>query len=140
MTAHKRDNITGRGFTLVELLVVIVIISVLAGIAGPRLIHQIDKSKWDLTKPGMNDIETAISAYYLNCGEYPNSLDNLLTNPGKEGWLGPYLKASQLKDPWGFEYGYVREGTINPDSYDIISYGKDGLPGGDGYNAEQYND
>lgn len=140
MTTHKMYNKIREGFTLVELLVVIVILSLLAGIVGPRLFGQVDRSKWDLTKPGIRDIETAIDTYNLNCGEYPLTFDNLLTNPGIDRWSGPYLKPSQLKDPWGFEYGYTLHGTIHPDSYDIISYGKDGMPGGDGYNAEQYND
>ena len=140
MTAHKRDNRTRKGFTLVELLVVIVILSLLAGITAPRIIDQIEKSRWDLTKPQMVPIETAIGTYLTNCGEYPDNLNNLLSNPGFNSWTGPYLKPSQLKDPWGFEYGYAFPGTIHPDGYDIISYGKDGVAGGDGYYGEQYND
>ncbi|MBN1972326.1 MAG: type II secretion system major pseudopilin GspG [Sedimentisphaerales bacterium] len=140
MIWQKRDNKIRKGFTLVELLVVIVILSLLAGITAPKLFKQIDESKWKLTKTKMKDIETSIDAYLFNCGEYPNSLNNLLTNPGIDGWLGPYLKQSQLQDPWGFEYIYVPNGTINSGSYDIISYGKDGTLGGDGYNADQYND
>jgi len=138
MTWQKRDN--RNGFTLVELLVVIVILSLLTAIAAPRLFNQIDKSKWELTKPGMKPIEEAIDSYLLNCRELPVTFNDLLTNPSIDGWSGPYLKKSQLEDPWGFEYGYVANGTINPGSYDLISYGKDGVLGGDGYNAEQYND
>jgi general secretion pathway protein G len=139
MIRHKRDNRIRTGFTLVELLVVIVIISLLAGIMAPKMLGQIDKAKWDLTKSKMKAIETAIEAYYTNCGDYPGGLNNLMTNPGIDGWSGPYLNESQLIDPWGFEYVYVLEGTINQGSYDIISYGKDGALGGEGYNAEQYN-
>ncbi len=129
-----------KGFTLVELLVVIVILSVLASIVAPRVYNQIDRAKWNLTRPQMVPIETAIDSYLLNCGDLPFSFDNLLTNPGIAGWAGPYLKSKQLIDPWGFEYVYVRQGTINQDSYDIISYCKDGVPGGEGYNEDQYND
>jgi general secretion pathway protein G len=140
MYMHKRGNRARTGFTLVELLVVIVILSILAGIVGPRLFGQVDRAKWNLTKPSIRDIEAAIDAYFMNCGEYPSGLNNLLTNPGLNSWTGPYLKPSQLIDPWGFEYVYILNGTIHPDSYDIISCGKDGVMGGDGYNAEQYND
>ena len=140
MFNYKKENNIKKGFTLVELLVVIVIISTLTGIVAPRVHQQIDRSKWNLTKPKMDPIETAIDAYYVNCGRYPGSLYDLLENPGIETWSGPYLKPKQLKDPWGFDYEYVPVGTINPGGYDIISYGKDGVLGGDGYNAEQYND
>ena len=136
---HKKYNGIRKGFTLVELLVVIVILSLLAGIVAPKLYAQIDKAKWDLTKPKMRDIETVINTYLLNCGDFPSSLDNLLNNSGIDGWSGPYLKEDQIIDPWGFEYVYVIPGTIHPESYDLISYGKDGVPGGDGYYAEQYN-
>jgi general secretion pathway protein G len=140
MIWHKINLRVNRGFTLVELLVVIVILSMLAGIVAPKLFGQVDRSKWNLTKTKMAPIKTAIDTYCLNCGDYPVAFDNLLANPGIPSWSGPYLEASQLIDPWGFEYVYVLHGPIHPESYDLISYGKDGAPGGDGYNAEQYND
>ena len=139
MTWQKRDS-RRNGFTLVELLVVIVILSVLTAIGAPKLIDQIDKSKWDLTKPGMKTIETAIDSYILNCRQLPSNLNDLVANPGISGWTGPYLKKNQINDPWGFEYGYFQNGTVNPGGYDLVSYGKDGILGGEGYNAEQYND
>lgn len=136
----QKNNKTKKGFTLVELLVVIVILSVLASIVAPRLYNQIDLSKWNTTKTKMVPIETSIGAYLLNCGELPMSLYDLLTDPGIAGWAGPYLTPKQIIDPWGFEYVYVRQGTVHPGSYDLISYGKDGVPGGEGFNADQYND
>jgi general secretion pathway protein G len=140
MIRRKRENRIRKGFTLVELLVVIVIISLLAGIVAPRFFGQIDKAKYDLTKSKMAAIESAIDAYFLNCGDYPKAFDDLLTDPGVSGWAGPYLKPSQLRDPWGYDYIYDPAGTVSGGNYDIISYGKDGAAGGDGYNEDQYND
>ncbi len=140
MFKQKRDIRIRKAFTLVELLVVIMIVSLLAGIIAPKLFIQVDEAKWKLTKSKMNPIETAINAYYSNCGEYPGTLNNLINDPGIAGWAGPYLKATQLEDPWGYMYDYVPIGSINPGGFDIISYGKDGAAGGDGYYADQYND
>ena len=130
-----------KGFTLVELLVVIVIISLLAGIVAPRFIGQIGRAQRDLAKPKMTPIESAIDAFYLNTGYLPSNLDELIIcPPGLEDvWSGPYLKASQLLDPWENPYVYIPEGTINVNSYDLISYGADGAPGGDGENEDIYN-
>ena len=94
---HKR-----KAFTLIELLVVMVIISLLAGLAAPRLYRRVTKAKVDLAKPKMANIESAIERYALDCGGYPESLDALLEAPAglEDRWNGPYLKASNLLDPW----------------------------------------
>jgi general secretion pathway protein G len=138
----RRKRNRRKAFTLVELLVVIVILALLAGIVAPRFFGQIGKAKVDLAKPKMTSIESAIEAYALNTGEYPSTLNDLLTCPSglEDLWRGPYLKESQLYDPWENPYIYVPEGTINPGSYDLISYGADGAAGGEGDNADIYND
>jgi hypothetical protein len=88
--------------------------------------------KWDLTLPRMGPIEDAINAYYLNTGQYPKTLKDVITCPaGLENvWAGPYLKPNQLNDPWGNEYKYEF-------GYRLFSYGKDSEPGGKGENADQ---
>ncbi len=98
--------------------------------------------KQRLARPKMVPIETAIENYRLDCGRYPDSLDELEKQlAGLEGkWDGPYLLKKQLLDPWGNEYIYVPEGKVNPGNYDIISYGADGKPGGEGYDKDIYND
>jgi general secretion pathway protein G len=98
--------------------------------------------KHQLARAKMTVIEAAIVQYFLDCSQYPASLEELLKPPaGLEGkWKGPYLKDSQLLDPWGNKYIYVPEGKVNPGSFDIISYGADGSPGGEGDNEDIYND
>ncbi|MBN2182706.1 MAG: type II secretion system protein GspG [Sedimentisphaerales bacterium] len=95
-----------------------------------------------IAKAKMSVIEVAIENYRLDCDRYPNSLDELLQASAElEGkWDGPYLKSSQLLDPWGNKYIFVPEGQMNPGSYDLISYGADGKPGGEGQNEDIYND
>ncbi len=133
----RRSKETKRsGFTLVELLVVIVILAMLSGIVAPRFFEQIQKAKWDACRPKMTPIESVIDTFLLNTGVYPDNLDELIHNPGLNGWTGPYLKESQLYDPWNRLYIY----NLYSDGYELVSYGADGLPGGDGYNTDIYND
>ena len=99
-----------------------------------------DKHK--LARPKMVVIENAIIQFLFDCDRYPVSLEGLLKPPaGLEGkWNGPYIEASQLLDPWGKKYIYVPEGKVNQDSFDLISYGADGTPGGEGDDKDIYND
>jgi general secretion pathway protein G len=92
---------------------------------------QKEPSRWDLSFVIMNNIESAINAYYLNTGQYPKTFNDLITCPaGLESvWAGPYLKQKQLKDPWGNEYKYEL-------GYRLLSYGADGKPGGKGENRD----
>lgn len=138
----RRKKNSRKAFTLVELLVVVLIIALLGGFVAPKLIDQLKGTKVKLARPKMTVIETQIDAFYLNCGQYPSTLDDLLICPSgfEDVWRGPYLKESQLYDPWENPYIYVPEGTINPGSYDLISYGADGADGGEGDNADIYND
>jgi len=134
-----------KAFTIVELLVVIVIISMLAAFVAPKMFKGLGKAKRDIAKAKMATIENAIGRFYLDCGRYPaddEDLGVLVEEPadlaGK--WAGPYLKASELLDPWGNEYIYLAQGEINPGSFDLISLGADGQQGGEGDNADIYND
>ena len=101
-----------------------------------------DVIKQRLARAKMVAVEVAIENYRLDCGRYPDSLEELLKPlVGLVGkWDGPYIKASQLHDPWGKQYIYVPEGKVNPGSFDLISYGADGVPDGDAKNKDIYND
>jgi general secretion pathway protein G len=133
-------------FTLVEILVVVLIISMLAAFVAPKLFKGLGKTKRDIARSKMAIIEDAVGRFYLDCGRYPDQSEGLaalVTAPGgiEQGkWNGPYLKKSELLDPWGNPYGYAAEGSVNEGSYDLISYGADGSAGGEGDNADIVNE
>ncbi|GGX51998.1 type II secretion system major pseudopilin GspG [Saccharospirillum salsuginis] len=121
-----------RGFTLIELMVVLVILGVLFGLVAPNVIGRGDEARVQAAKTDIRTIENALDTYRLHNSHYPSTdqgLEALVSKPSgspePNNWRGPYLKQSP-KDPWGNEYGYIREGT----SYEIISYGADGQAGG----------
>ncbi len=128
-----------KGFTLLELLVVIVIIGLLAAYVGPKYFSQLGKSEVTVAKAQIEAFEKALDTYRLDVGRYPTTeegLAALLAAPATAGakWNGPYLKKGVPPDPWGRPYQYKAPGAKA--EYDIISLGKDGQPGGEGENAD----
>lgn len=129
-----RDKRTERGFTLIELLIVMVILGLLAALVGPRMFGKVGKSKQKAAKAQISLFETALDIYRLDLGKYPTTdqgLHALRVQPDDvEKWDGPYLPKDVPLDPWGHPYEYKFPGE-HGDS-DIISYGADGSPGGEG--------
>ena len=127
-----------RGFTLLELLVVMVIIGLLAGYVGPKLFGQIGKSEAKVAKAQIDALQKALDQYRIDVGHYPNSeqgLAALNTRPADEPrWAGPYMAKAVPQDPWGRDYQYRAPGQHG--EYDLQSYGRDGQPGGDGEDAD----
>jgi general secretion pathway protein G len=142
----ERKNRKRKAFTLVELLVVVLIITMLAAFVAPRMFSGIGKTKADLSKAKMAIIENAIARFYIDCGRYPDDsegLEVLVLPPSdmEDGkWNGPYLKRSDLLDLWDNPYMYIAEGEYNPGSFDLISLGADAMDGGEGDNADIIND
>ncbi|MEN3377407.1 MAG: ral secretion pathway protein [Hyphomicrobiales bacterium] len=124
-----------RGFTLVELLVVITIIALIMGIVGPRVLGYLSESKAKAAKIQIESFASALDLYYLDTGRYPagsEGLAALVRKPGNVStWNGPYLKGGAVPpDPWGNPYVYRSPGQNG--AYDILSYGSDGSEGGTG--------
>lgn len=139
---YRKECHKQGGFTLVELLVVLAILALLAGLVGPQVLKQLDGAKTKTAGVQIKDLESSLEIYKLEVGRYPNSdegLQALIEKPaGSTGWNGPYLKAKAVpNDPWEREYAYKYPGE-NGD-FDIISYGEDGQPGGEGDNADITN-
>jgi len=122
-----------KGFTLVELLVVMVIIGLIAALVGPRLFPKLGKGKQSAAKAQIELLGQALDHFRLDTGRYPTTLEGLnalAVNPGVEKWDGPYLKKGLPTDPWGKSYNYQCPGTRG--EYDLYSYGRDGSLGGEG--------
>ena len=124
-----------KGFTLLELLVVIVIIGLLAGYVAPRYFGQVGKSEVQVARAQIDSLEKALDQYRLDTRHYPQALEALTSKPDSEAtWSGPYLKKSVPNDPWGRAYVYRVPGAKG--DYDLYSLGRDGKPGGTGEDAD----
>ena len=133
----KRDHEEG-GFTLVELLVVLMILALLAALVGPKVIGYMNASKVKTARVQIASYETALELYHLDLGRYPQTANGLAAlaaaPPGSLGWAGPYLDKGIANDPWGNPYDY----SASPDGagYALRSFGADGKEGGNGDNAD----
>lgn len=131
-----------RGFTLIEVLVVVVILAILAAVVVPRVMDRPGQARQTAAKQGIQSIMTALKMYHLDNFSYPDSgqgLAALVTQPAglPEGanWSGPYLDAIPV-DPWGRPYLYLNPGVHGSNDVDVYSLGSDGQPGGEGEAAD----
>ena len=136
LRALLRDS---RGFTLIEMIVVVIILGLLAGLVAPRLFGRVGQSKQVAARAQIELLGSALDQYSLDTGAYPPSavgLEALIRNSNATGWNGPYLKKSTIPaDPWGNPYNY-KCCPGDHGEYDLWSDGADGKPGGDGENAD----
>ena len=133
MKVRTRKN--ARGFTLVELLLVLVILALIGGLVLPNIIGKAEGAKVKAAGSQISRLAMAVESFYLDTGTTPDNLDDLVNESGGvEGWNGPYVKPSSLKDPWGREYVYNYPGEHG--DFDLYSLGADGQPGGEDRNAD----
>lgn len=127
-----------KGFTMMELLIVLVIVGLLAALVGPTLYQQIKPAKQSAARAQIENFATALDSFYINVGRYPTTQEGLAvlrTKPeGEEKWRGPYLKKEIPSDPWGNPYLYQSPGRNG--GYEIVSHGADGREGGEDDDAD----
>ncbi len=140
-TQHRRPARRDRsgGFTLVELLVVLVILGLVMGLVGPRVLNYLTSSRARAAALQLSSFKSSLDLFYLDMGRYPSrseGLSALVVRPGAaQGWNGPYLQQQTVpSDPWGNAYQYTVPGDKAP--YRILSYGADGVAGGSGADAD----
>lgn len=133
LSIFKHTHRDQKGFTLIEILVVMVMIAMLAALVAPRLFPKLGKGKQSTTKAQIELLGQGLDQFRLDVGRYPTTqetLSVLVTNNNIEKWDGPYLKKGLPADPWGHPYHYQCPGTHG--EYDLYSYGRDGAQGGEG--------
>jgi general secretion pathway protein G len=140
MTVNVRRR---SGFTLLELVVVIIVLGLLAGIVAPQIIGRLSEAKSTTAKTQIELLSVALDGYRLDNGSYPTTDQGLAAlrerptrAPVPANWRGPYLRKAVPLDPWGRPYVYRAPGERNPSGFDLESLGRDGKPGGEGEDAD----
>jgi general secretion pathway protein G len=140
MTVNVRRR---SGFTLLELVVVIIVLGLLAGIVAPQIIGRLSEAKSTTAKTQLELLSVALDGYRLDNGSYPTTDQGLAAlrerptrAPVPANWRGPYLRKAVPVDPWGRPYVYRAPGERNPSTFDLESLGRDGKPGGEGEDAD----
>lgn len=138
-----RADLRRRGFTLIEILVVIIVLGMLAALVGPRILGRVSEAKGATARTQIELLGLALDSYRLDNGSYPTSEQGLAAlndkparEPLPQNWRGPYLRKAIPADPWGRPYIYRSPGELNPTAYDLLTLGRDGQPGGNDEDAD----
>lgn len=138
-TSRPLSRLPSAGFTLIEILVVIVVIAVLASLVAPNVFTHVGEAKNVTARSQIEMLGAALDAYRLDNGRYPTTAQGLAAlwqsptqDPRPSSWKGPYLRKEVPLDPWGRAYAYMCPGEHNTAGYDLVSLGSDGQQGGDG--------
>ena len=140
--SRRSPRQTEKGFTLIEMLVVITIIGIIMALVGPRVLNYLSESKVKAARIQIESFTNALDLYFMDTNQYPSSSEGLgalmHSSVNNAGWNGSYLKGNSVpKDPWGHPYVYRAPGPHGP--YQILSYGADGQEGGTGVSADISN-
>ena len=121
------------GFTLIEIILVVVLIGAIVAFAASRILGGGERAKVNIARAQVQTIADKVSQFQMDTGNLPGSLQELVQSDA-QGWLGPYVKPGELKDPWNHPYEYTTPGDGKP--FDLLSYGADGKPGGTSVDAD----
>ena len=131
---RRRDQ---RGFTILEIVIVFILLAGIMAFVGPKIFEQMGRAKSQEARIRIQHLAGQIEMYKLEVGRYPENLQALVRNPGLDKWGGPYAKDDDLKDAWGNDYRYTVPGTNK--AFDLVSLGADGKEGGEGENRDVSN-
>jgi len=138
MHAQRRIGNPESGLTLIEILVVIIVLGLLAGLVAPRIIGRVSEARTATARTQIELLSVALDNYRLDNGSYPTTEQGLaalrtrpVSEPQPRNWRGPYLRKEVPNDPWDRPYIYRSPGDVNTGSYDLLTLGRDGQPGGE---------
>jgi general secretion pathway protein G len=130
---HRMPRAAQAGFTLIEIILVVVLIGAIVAFAASRILGGGERAKVNIARAQVQTIADKVAQFQMDTGNLPGSLQELVQSDA-QGWLGPYVKAGELKDPWNHPYEYASPGDGKP--FDLMSYGADGKPGGKSVDAD----
>ena len=133
MSSFARRARRQSGFSLIEILIVVVLIAGIMGLVASQVFGNKDRADYRIAQTQIQTLGGKVEAYVMDVGSAPSSLSDLVRQPsGASGWLGPYAREGDIKDPWGREFQFSADGN----AFTLTSLGKDGKPGGQSYDAD----
>ena len=141
--SSRRSPWARPGLTLIEVMVVVIVLGLLAGLVAPQILGRVSEARAETARTQLELIRVALDNYFLDNGRYPTTAQGLealrtppASDPEPRDWRGPYLRNEVPNDPWGRPFIYRSPGDQNPSTFDLLTLGADGEPGGEGEDAD----